>query len=222
MRVLVVEDEARMADAIRRGLEGEGYQVDVAATGAEGLSRARSRDYDAIVCDILLPEVNGFQVCSTLREEGNWTPLLMLTAKQGELDEAEALDTGADDFLSKPFSFVVLLARLRALTRRAERPASLSAGDLVLDPAAHRCTRAGVEVPLSRREFSVLEHLLRHRGEVVPKRQLLAEVWGPDFDGDPNIVEVYVGYLRRKVDAPFDRSTIRTVRGVGYRIDEDA
>lgn len=221
MKVLLVEDEERMAAAIRRGLEGEGYDVDVASTGADGLRLARSGSYDAIVCDILLPEVNGFRVCATLRQEGNWTPLLMLTAKQGELDEAEALDTGADDFLSKPFSLVVLLARLRALTRRADRPASLSVGDLTLDPAAHRCLRGDSEVSLSRREFSVLEQLLRHRGEVVPKRQLLHDVWGPDFDGDPNIVEVYVGYLRRKVDAPFGRTTIRTVRGVGYRVDED-
>ena len=221
MRVLVVEDEERLAGALKAGLEAEGYHVDVAATGPDGLARARGGCYDAIVCDILLPGMNGYRVCSTLRSEGVWTPLLMLTAKTGELDEAEALDTGADDFLTKPFSLVVLLARLRALTRRADRPPGLTAGDLSVDPAGHRCWRGTAEVSLSRREFAVLEHLLRHRGEVQSKQAILEAVWGADFDGDPNIVEVYVGYLRRKVDVPFGRSAIRTVRGVGYRMDPD-
>lgn len=221
MRVLVVEDEEAVASALRRGLEAEGFAVDVAATGLDGLWSAREHPYDVIVLDVMLPGMNGFVVCRTLREEGNWTPILMLTAKDGELDEAEALDTGADDFLSKPFSYVVLVARLRSLLRRVDRtaPAALEAGDLRVDPLARRCWRGDVEVALTAREFAVLEHLLRRRGEVVPKSAIVANVWDADFEGDPSIVEVYIRHLRRKVDEPFGRAAIETVRGAGYRLD---
>ncbi|MGH9036809.1 MAG: response regulator transcription factor [Acidimicrobiia bacterium] len=223
MRVLIVEDEVRLAGAVRRGLEAEGFVVDVAHDGNEGLWRAREGAYDAIVLDIMLPGLNGYRICSTLREEGDWTPILMLTAKDGEFDEAEALDTGADDFLSKPFSFVVLTARLRALLRRGtpERPAVLAAGDLRLDPASHRCWRAGTEVVLTPREFSLLEFLLRRAGQVTTRAEILNHVWDPAYDGDSNVVEVYVGYLRRKIDAPFRRRALETVRGVGYRLAPD-
>ena len=218
MRVLVVEDEKRLAATLKRGLSSEGFAVDVALDGPQGLWMAREPPYDAVVLDIMLPGINGYKICGTLREEGNWMPILMLTAKDGEYDEAEALDTGADDFLSKPFSFVVLVARLRALVRRGvrPRPSVLVAGDLRLDPAARSCTRDGVDIALTPREFSLLEYLLRRAGEVVPKTEILEHVWDYDFDGDPNIVEVYVGYLRRKIDVPFGRHALETVRGAGY------
>jgi two-component system OmpR family response regulator len=220
MRVLVVDDEVRLADGIRRGLEAEGFAVDVAHDGVEGLWYARENQYAAIVLDIMLPGTSGYAVCRTLRDEENWTPVLMLTAKDGEWDEVEGLDTGADDYLTKPFSFAVLLARLRALVRRGAtaRPATLSAGDLVLDPARKTVTRGGAPIDLTTREFAVLEFLLRHAGEVVSKSQILAGVWDFAFDGDPNIVEVYIGHLRAKVDRPFGRTSIRTVRGAGYVI----
>ena len=220
MRILIVEDEEHLASAVAHGLREEGFAVDVATSGSDGLWRARERHYDLVILDILLPGTNGFQICATLRAEGNWVPILMLTAKDGELDEAEALDTGADDFLTKPFSFVVLLARIRALLRRGrrERPAVLTAGDLTLDPAEHRCRRGETPVSLTPREFAVLEYLMRFAGEAVGKREILAHVWGEDFEGDPNIVEVYTGYLRRKIDQPFGKSSIETVRGIGYRL----
>jgi two-component system, OmpR family, response regulator len=223
MRVLVVEDEQGLASGLKRGLEAEGFATDVALNGTDGLWMAREHPYDALVLDIMLPEVNGFQICATLRSEGNWTPILMLTAKDGDLDVAEALDSGADDYLTKPFSYVVLLARLRALLRRGarRRPAVLEAGDLRLDPAAHRCWRGSVEIELTAREFSLLEFLLRRKGDVLPKREILEHVWDYDFDGDPNIVEVYVRHLREKLDRPFDREAVRTVRGAGYRLDVD-
>lgn len=223
MRVLVIEDQRRLAAALKRGLEAEGFSVDVAPDGAEGLRIAGERTYDAIVLDILLPKVNGYRVCATLRERRDWTPILMLSAKAGEWDEAEALDTGADDFLSKPFSYVVLVARLRALLRRGarERPAVMRVGDLVLDPSSHACRRAEVEVRLTPREFSLLEFLMRRAGRVASKAEILDHVWDFDFAGDDNIVEVYVRYLRRKIDVPFDRQTIETVRGVGYRLRAD-
>ncbi|MGH9004044.1 MAG: response regulator transcription factor, partial [Acidimicrobiia bacterium] len=185
MRVLIVEDEVRLADALRRGLEAEGFVVDVAADGEEGLWRAREGTYDAIVLDIMLPGMNGYRVCSALREAGDWTPILMLTAKDGKFDEAEALDTGADDFLSKPFSFMVLVARLRALVRRGAtpRPRELMAGDLALNPIHRTCRRGDVPIELTRRECTLLEALLRHAGTGVTKTQLLREVWGEDFDG---------------------------------------
>lgn len=220
MKVLVVEDEKRLASAVKRGLESEGFAVDVALDGTEGRWLASENPYDAIVLDIMLPGVNGFQLCANLRDAGNWTPILMLTAKDGELDEAEALDTGADDFLTKPFSFVVLVARLRALLRRggAERPAVLSCGDLQLDPGAHRCSRGAVVVDLTAKEFSVLEYLLRRAGEVVTKGEMLAHLWDFSFEGGTNLVEVHVSALRRKIDAPFDRQSIQTIRGVGYKL----
>lgn len=223
MRVLVVDDEVRLADGIRRGLEAEGFAVDVAHDGVEGLWYARENEYSAILLDIMLPGMSGYAVCRTLRDEENWTPVLMLTAKDGEWDEVEGLDTGADDYLTKPFSFAVLLARLRALVRRGAtaRPATLSVGDLVLDPARKTVARAGEPVDLTTREFAVLEFLLRHAGEVVSKAQILAGVWDFAFDGDPNIVEVYIGHLRAKVDRPYGRTSIRTVRGAGYVIGDD-
>jgi DNA-binding response OmpR family regulator len=220
VRVLLVEDEERMADAVRRGLVAEGFDVDVANHGDDGLWRAREGTFDVIVLDILLPGQNGYQICRALRDEGDWTPILMLTAKDGEYDEAEALDMGADDFLSKPFSFVVLTARLRALTRRAREPRApvLQVGDLALDVAARSCCRDGRVIDLTPREFSLLEVLMRRPGEVLSKAELIDRVWGLDFDGDPNVVEVYVGYLRKKLDRPFGRNTLETVRGAGYRL----
>jgi DNA-binding response OmpR family regulator len=222
VRVLVVEDEIHLAAALRDGLRAEGYDVDTVHDGLEGLWRAREGSYDAIVLDILLPGLNGYRVCQGLREAGVWTPILMLTAKDGEWDEAEALDTGADDFLSKPFSFVVLLARLRALVRRGAppRPALLEFASLRLDPATRRVEREGKAIRLTAREFALLEYLMRRDGTVASKPEILDHVWGIDFGGDPNIVEVYIGYLRRKVDSPFASPLIRTVRGAGYRLSE--
>jgi DNA-binding response OmpR family regulator len=223
VRVLVVEDEKGLAAGLKKGLQAEGFAVDVALNGTDGLWMAREEPYDAIVLDIMLPGVNGFSICSSLREEGNWTPILMLTAKDGELDEAEALDSGADDYLTKPFSYVVLLARLRALLRRGvqERPSVLQAGDLTLDPATRYCRRGDVLVDLTPREFSLLEFLLRRKGDVVSKKEILEHVWDYDFDGSMNIVEVYVRHLRDKLDRPFGRDTVQTVRGAGYRLDGD-
>ena len=223
MRILVVEDEQRMAAGLRAGLEAEGFAVDVASNGVDGLWLARERPPDAIVLDIMLPGLNGYVICRTLRAEQIWTPILMLTAKDGEWDQVEALDTGADDYLTKPFSHAVLVARLRALLRRgtAERPAILAAGDLSLDPAARRAWRGQTELDLTIRETALLEFLLRRRGEVLSKHEILTHVWDFDFDGDPNIVEVYIGHLRRKVDRPFGRSAIRTLRGAGYRLEDD-
>jgi two-component system OmpR family response regulator len=220
MRVLVVEDEARMAAGLRAGLEADGFAVDVAGDGTTGLWRAREEPYDAIVLDIMLPGVNGYKLCRTLRDEGIWTPILMLTAKDGEWDEVEALDTGADDYLTKPFSHAVLVARLRALLRRgaSERPAVLEAGDLRMDPATRRAWRGPTELDLTARELALLEFLLRRRGDVVSKRDILDHVWDVDFEGDPNIVEVYVRRLRNKLDRPFGRASIETIRGAGYRL----
>jgi two-component system OmpR family response regulator len=221
VRILVVEDDGNVAGAIKRGLEAEGFAVDVARSGDDGLWRATEDAYDAILLDIMLPGLNGYEVCARLRESGNWAPILMLTAKDGELDEARALDTGADDFLSKPFSYVVLVARLRALLRRGrhERPCVLEAGDLRLDPATHRVWRAETPIELTPRQFSLLEFLLRRAGEVLSKIEILNHVWDFAFDGDPNIVEVYVGQLRRRIDEPFGRNSLQTVRLVGYRLD---
>ena len=220
MRILLVDDEVRLADGVRRGLEAEGMVVDVAHRGTDGLALAADHDYDAIVLDVMMPGMSGYLVCRELRAEGDWTPVLFLTAKDGEWDEVEGLDTGGDDWLTKPFSYPVLVARLRALVRRGvrERPAVLEAGDLRLDPAARRVFRGAEEIVLTARELSVLDFLMRRRGEAVTKREVIANVWGDDFDGDPNIVEVYVGHLRAKIDRPFGREAIETVRGTGYRL----
>jgi two-component system, OmpR family, response regulator len=223
MRLLVVDDEPRLAEGLKRGLEAEGFAVDVAHTGTDGLWLAREQQYAAILLDIMLPGMNGYVVCRTLRDEENWTPVLMLTAKDGEWDQVEGLDTGADDYLTKPFSFAVLLARLRALIRRGAgaRPATLTVGDLSLDPAAREVQRGGAPVELTTREFAVLEFLMRRAGEVVSKSEILDGVWDFAFEGDPNIVEVYIGHLRAKIDRPFGRESIRTLRGAGYRIGAD-
>jgi two-component system OmpR family response regulator len=216
MRILLVDDEERFATAVRQGLEAEGLAVDLAHDGNEGLWMARSNDYDAIVLDILLPGLNGYRICAELRDGGNWTPILMLTALDEDLDEAEALDTGADDYLSKPFSFVVLVARLRALLRRGmtPRPAILQVGDLRLDPAAHRCWRAGQEVELTTKQFALLECFMRHPGRVLSKTALREHVWDYAFADSSNIVEVYVASLRKKLGA----ARIETLRGAGYRL----
>jgi two-component system OmpR family response regulator len=221
MRILLVEDEVKMARAIRRGLEQEGYSVDSAPDGDEGLYKATEWDYDAIVLDVLLPGIDGFEVCRRLRRAGRWAPVLMLTARDAVGDRISGLDAGADDYLVKPFAFGELLARLRALIRRGrpERPAVLSVGDLALDPAAHAVTRAGRPVPLSAREFALLEFLMRHAGEVVTRGAILEHVWDMNYDGFSNVVDVYVGYLRRKLERPAGGARIRTVRGVGYALE---
>lgn len=221
MNLLLVEDEERLAAALADGLGADGFTVDSVGNGAAGLARALARPYSVIVLDILLPDMNGYEICAALRARKIAAPILMLTAKDGEHDEARALDTGADDFLSKPFSFLVLVARLRALVRRgAARPALLCVDDLELDPVVRTCRRAGRLVALTPREFALLETLMRCRGEVLSKQQLLDEVWGLDFQGAPNVVEVYVGYLRKKIDLPFGRASLETLRGVGYRLRE--
>jgi DNA-binding response OmpR family regulator len=223
MRILVVEDEKALADTLREALTDEGFAVDLAHTGPDGLWAATEYPYDVIVLDIMLPGLSGYEVCRRLREQQVWTPVLMLTAKDGEYDQADALDLGADDYLTKPFSYVVLAARLRAVVRRGapQRPAVLNAGDLAVDPARRRVMRAGVEVPLTSREFALLEFLMRRRGDVVSKHDIVQNVWDMNFDGDPNIVEVYISYLRKKIDRPSGRSLIETIRGAGYRIDAD-
>ena len=223
MRVLYVEDDEPQVRALKRGLERDGFAVDVARDGEEGLWLATESGYDAVVLDIMLPRLNGYEVCRRLRDAEIWTPILMLTAKDGDHDHAEALDTGADDFLAKPVSYLVLVAHLRALIRRASpaRPAVLVAGDIRLDPARHQCWRGEVEIDLTPRQFSLLEYLMTRAGDVVSKTDVLEHVWDDAFTGDPNIVEVYVGYLRRKLDTPFGRTSIQTVRLVGYRLDPD-
>ena len=209
MRVLVVEDEPRLARALQRGLTAEGYAVDLAADGLTGLEAARHEGYDAVVLDIMLPGLSGYRIVRTLRAEQNWVPVLMLSAKDGEYDQADGLDSGADDYLTKPFSFVVLLAKLRALLRRG-----------ATEPSAQEIavTRDGQEIALTTREFALLEYLIRHRDEVVTKTELLDHVWDAGADTDPNVVEVYVGYLRRKIDQPYNVRSLQTVRGAGYRL----
>ncbi|TWF82826.1 DNA-binding response OmpR family regulator [Kitasatospora viridis] len=216
----MVEDEERLAQSLGQGLRAEGYAVDVVGDGLHGLARAREGDYAAIVLDLMLPGLNGFRVCRELRNEGNAVPILILTAKNGEYDEAEALDCGADDFLAKPFSYVVLTARLRALLRRggATRPSVLSVADLRIDPVAHRCTVADRLLPLTGKEFGVLECLARRPDQAVPKTEILDAVWDSAFRGDVNIVEVYVAALRRKLDRAGAGCLIETVRGIGYRL----
>ncbi|WP_031505829.1 response regulator transcription factor [Streptomyces megasporus] len=216
MRVLIVEDEKRLALSLARGLRAEGFAVDVAHDGIDGLHKATEGSYDLIVLDIMLPGMNGYRVCSTLRAAGDETPILMLTAKDGEYDEAEGLDTGADDYLTKPFSYVVLLARVRALLRRRTRGGAsvLRVGELTVDPGARRVTLDGREVTLTAKEFAVLEYLAVRAGEVVSKAEILEHVWDFAYEGDVNIVEVYVSALRRKLGP----DTIVTVRGAGYRM----
>jgi len=216
VRVLVVEDEARLATALQRGLGAEGFAVDVAGTGPDGLEMARHGGYDAMILDIMLPGLSGYRVVRALRAEGHWLPVLMLSAKDGEHDQADGLDCGADDYLTKPFSYVVLLARLRALLRRgaAPRPAVLTVGGLALDPARRRVTLDGTDVALTTREYGLLQYLMRRAGDVVSKTELLDHVWDANEETAPNAVEVYVGYLRRKLG----RDRLETVRGVGYRL----
>lgn len=220
MRILIVEDEELIAQSIHDSLTAEGYAVDRAVDGADGLWKASEQTYDAILLDIMLPGLNGFVVCQQLRERGITTPIMMVSAKAGEFDQAEGLDTGADDYLTKPFSLVVLSARLRALIRRgpADRPAILEAGALRLDPARRTVERNGVPVELTPREFALLQYLMHHAGRPVRKRELIEQVWGDD-DLEANVLQVYIGYLRRKIDEPFGSDTIQTIRGIGYRID---
>ena len=224
MRVLVVDDDERLAALLRQGLRAEGCAVDLAADGLRGVALGTEGAYDVIVLDVMLPGLNGFRVCAHLREVGVRTPILMLTAKDGEYDEAEGLETGADDYLTKPFSFVVLMARLRALVRRTrpDRQVVRHFGDLEIDPAAHRVRRAGQDVALTAREFAVLVKLADHVGDTVRKSDILDAVWDDaGYDADINLVEVHVSALRRKIDKPFGRTGIETVRGAGYRLRPD-
>jgi len=216
----VVEDEVKMAALVRRGLEREGYAVDLAADGPEALWSARERDYDAIVLDAMIPEPDGFAVCRLLRDEGRWAPVLLLTARDSVEDRVRGLDAGADDYLTKPFAFEELFARLRALTRRGpvERPIVLHVGDLALDPVTRSVSRGGQPVNLSAKEFGLLEFLMRHPGEVLTRTRIIEHVWDFAYEGGSNVVDVYVRYLREKVDRPFGRADIETVRGVGYRL----
>ena len=222
MRVLIVEDEIKMASLIRRWLRGEGLSADVAIKGEDALWMAASTTYDAIVLDVMLPGIDGLETCRQLREQGIWAPVLMLTARDAIEDRVAGLDGGADDYLTKPFSFAELLARLRALARRGpvERPAVLEVGDLRLDPAARRVWRGESEVSLSAKEFQLLETFMRHPGEVLSRYQLLEHAWDYDYENRSNIVDVYVRYLRDKIDRPFGRSSLETVRGAGYRLDD--
>ncbi|MDJ0322647.1 response regulator transcription factor [Cryobacterium sp. PH31-AA6] len=222
MKVLLVEDEAAMVDALQRGLTAEGFVTDAAMNGVDGLWMAQENDFDVIILDIMLPGLSGYEVCRRLRAGGSTVPILMLTAKDGEFDEADALDLGADDFLSKPFSFIVLLARLRALLRRApvDREPVLTAGSIRLDPAARRCWRGETEIMLTTREFSLAEFLIRRKGQVVSRNTIAEHVWDSELDIDSNVIEVYIGYLRRKLDEGRTKGLIETVRGIGYRLVE--
>jgi two-component system, OmpR family, response regulator len=219
MKVLVVEDNKKIAAAVKRGLDAEGFSVEVSFDGDDGLWRATEHHYDLLIMDFRLPGRDGYEICRMLRQQGDWTPILVLTARDGEMDQTRALDTGADDYLVKPFSFPLLVAHVRALLRRMSGTAPpIEVGDLRLDPSRHRCWRGTTEIRLTAREFSVLEFLVRRAGQVSPKFEILRGVWEYDFDGDPNIVEVYIRRLRRKVDEPFGRHDIETVRGAGYRL----
>ena len=223
MRVLLVEDERPLAAVVKDGLVSEGFVVDIVSDGVTGLWAAIENRYDVIVLDIMLPGQNGYDVLKQLRRRKVWTPVLMLTAKDGDYDQTDAFDLGADDYLTKPFSFMILVARLRALIRRGapERPTLITVGSLVLDPARRAVTRADVPVALTAREYGLLLYLMRNAGDVVSKAQILDNVWDSAYEGGDNIVEVYIGYLRKKLDVPFGLSTLQTVRGLGYRLDPD-
>lgn len=228
MRILLADDDAKVAETVRRILVAEGWTVDVVGDGGAAVNRATvnratGRRYDVLILDIMMPVRNGYEVVRDLRRAQVWTPVLMLTAKDGEYDQAEALDFGADDYLTKPFSFVVLLARLRALTRRAgpARAAVLTAGDITLDPAAHIVRRGDTDLDLTPREFAVLEFLMRNKGDALTRAAIVDAVWDPHFAGSDKIVEVYISYLRQRIDVPFGRRSIETLRGVGYRLDPD-
>jgi two-component system, OmpR family, response regulator len=223
MRLLVVEDEVKMADLLARGLREEGHAVDVAGNGEDALWMAAAAPYDAVVLDVMLPGLDGLATCRALRDRGVWTPVLILTARDAVGDRVAGLDTGADDYLIKPFSFAELLARLRALARRApgERPVVLEVGDLRLDPASRRVTRGDVELELSAKEFALLEVFMRHPGETLSRLRLLEAGWDMAYESRSNLVDVYVSYLRRKIDRPFGRSSLETVRGAGYRLRQD-
>jgi two-component system, OmpR family, response regulator len=220
MRVLLVEDEPRLSATLSMGLKAEGFVVVAVSTGVEGLHEAIENSYDVAILDIMLPGRSGYEVLRQMRTQNVWTPVLMLTAKDGEYDETDAFDLGADDYLTKPFSFRVLVARLRALVRRGapERPVVLTAGSLSLDPARHRVQRDSTPITLTPREYGVLEFLMRNKDVVVTKAEILRNVWDEHHQGPDNVVEVYVGYLRRKIDVPFGTNTIETIRGVGYRL----
>lgn len=223
MKLLLIEDDKKIATAVKRGLEADGFTVEVAFDGVDGLWMATEASYDVLIVDLMLPGKNGFVICKELRDRQIWTPILVLTAKDGDLDEAEALDTGADDYLTKPFSYPVLVAHLRALLRRTtgQNPVPISLGDLRIDPGARKAWRGDVEIELTARQFEVLEFLMRRAGQVMSKKEILDGVWQSEFDGDPNIVEVYIGRLRSRIDSPFGRSSIETVRGAGYRLAVD-
>ncbi|WP_020108186.1 response regulator transcription factor [Nocardia sp. 348MFTsu5.1] len=223
MRVLVVEDDRNGAETLRRTLLAEGWMVDLANNGEDGLFMASNDAYDAVICDIMMPKLSGYEVVRQLRRKEIWTPVLMLTAKDGDYDQVDAFDLGADDYLVKPFSVAVLTARLRALIRRGrpERPAILTAGTLSLDPAAHIVKRGDTELALTPREFAMLEFLIRNKGNVVSKAEILRSAWDVNYRGDENVVEVYAGYLRKRIDTPFGCKALQTVRGVGYRLSAD-
>lgn len=223
MRVLVVDDEVDLSESLRRGLTNEGFVVDVANDGVTGAWLAQENPYDVIVLDLMLPGKNGYTILKEIRAAKNWTPVLMLTAKDGEYDEADAFDLGADDYLTKPFSFMVLVARLRALIRRGapERPVNITVGSLELDPSRHKVTRGDTVIELTAKEYVILQYFMQNAETVVSKLQIMDNAWDAAFEGSENIVEVYVGYLRKKIDVPFGLNTLQTVRGMGYRLVAD-
>ena len=223
MRILVLEDEVKMAKLLKRGLEEEGYAVDTAATGTDAVWLGTENPYDAIVLDVMLPDFDGFEVCRKLREGGQWAPVIMLTARDAVPDRVTGLDSGADDYLTKPFSFAELLARIRALMRRepGERPPVLAVGDLRFDPAARKVERNGHLIDLTAKEYSLLEFFMRHQDEVLTRTRILEHVWDFAYEGDSNVVDVYVRYLREKIDRPFGRHSLETLRGAGYRLRDE-